>query len=480
MKVLFVASEVTPFCKTGGLADVAGSLPQAIAATGADVRVVVPLYEQVSAEWRRQMTFRTNITVRLAWRNQYCGIFEMEKDGVTYYFIDNKYYFDRRELYGHFDDGERYAFFSKACLDILPYIAFFPDVIHANDWQSALIPIYLKLMYQGDSRYAGIKTMFTIHNIQYQGRFDRSFLGDVIGLDERYFVNGLLEFDGGVCLMKGAIHCADRVTTVSRTYAEEICTAYYGHGLDPILCMEAHKVTGVVNGIDTVTIDPMTDKSLFCNFGVETMEDKLVNKTELQKLVGLKENAETPLIAIVSRLAGHKGMDLIAAVGEELLAEDVQLVVLGKGEYAFEQFFKGLQERYPGKCSANILFSADLANRIYAGADLFLMPSQSEPCGLSQMMAMRYGTVPIVRETGGLKDTVPAYNEFTGEGLGFSFANYNAHEMLETIRYALRTYHNKSAWKTLMTRDMTTDFSWSRSGAEYYALYESMCEEKSE
>ena len=477
MNVLFTASEVTPFCKTGGLADVAGSLPQAIAATGADVRVVVPLYAQIADTFRSQMTFCADITVRLAWRNQYCGIFELKKDGVTYYFIDNKYYFDRPELYGHYDDGERYAFFSKACLDILPTIDYFPDVIHANDWQCALIPVYLKLSYQDDARYRDIKTMFTIHNIQYQGQYDRFFLGDVVGLDDRYFTNGLMELDGGVCLMKGAVHCADRVTTVSRTYAEEIRTPYYGHGLDPILRMEAAKVTGVVNGIDTKTIDPMTDKFIFKNFGVETMEDKVVNKTELQKQLGLPERADVPMIGIISRLAGHKGMDLIDAVAEDLMQEDVQLVVLGKGEYQYEQLFKNLQSRYPKKCSANILFSADLANRIYAGADLFLMPSQSEPCGLSQMMAMRYGTVPVVRETGGLKDTVPAYNECTGEGLGFSFANYNAHEMLETIRYALRTYHNKSAWSTLMTRDMTTDFSWSRSGAEYIALYESMCEE---
>jgi len=478
MKILFVSSEVTPFCKTGGLADVAGSLPQALAQTGADVRVCVPLYQMVDLKTRRQMSFLFDATIRLAWRNQYCGVFELKKDGVTYYFIDNKYYFDRMDLYGHYDDGERYAFFSKACLDILPFLDFFPDVIHANDWQCALIPIYLKLLYQGDIRYTGIKTMFTIHNIQYQGRFSRDFLGDVCGIDDQYFRNGLLAYDNGICLMKGAIHCADRITTVSRTYSEEIRTPEYGHGLDAVLRDSAYKVSGVVNGIDTVTIDPMTDKSLFKNFGVETMEDKTVNKTALQKILGLSEDPDVPMIAIISRLAGHKGMDLIAAVAEELMQEKVQLVVLGKGEYQFEQLFLSLKERYPAKCSANILFSADLANAIYAGADLFLMPSQSEPCGLSQMMAMRYGTVPVVRETGGLKDTVPAYNAYTGEGLGFSFANYNAHEMLDTIRYALRTYEDKAAWKTLMKRDMTTDFSWSRSGGAYIAQYESMCEEK--
>jgi len=478
MKLLFVSSEVTPFCKTGGLADVAGSLPQALAKTGADVRVMVPLYQMVDQKWRREMEFICSTTIRLSWRSQYCGVFMLKKDGVTYYFLDNTYYFDRTDLYGHYDDGERYAFFSKACLDILPKIDFYPDVIHANDWQCALIPVFLKLSYQWNPSYATIKTMFTIHNIQYQGRFRRDFLSDVCGLSDEWFTNGLLAYDDGICLMKGAIYCADRVTTVSRTYADEIRTAYYGHGLDAVLRDCAAKVTGVVNGIDAESINPAVDPFLAKNFTVDTMTDKAFNKADLQKEVGLPIRDDVPLIAIVSRLAGHKGMDLIAAVAEDLMGEDIQLVVLGKGEYTFEQLFLYLNEKYPEKCSANILFSASLANKIYGGADLFLMPSQSEPCGLSQMMAMRYGTVPIVRETGGLKDTVPAYNEYTGEGLGFSFANYNAHEMLETIRYALRIYKDKDAWQSIMKRDMTQDFSWLRSAGEYGALYESMCKER--
>ncbi len=478
MKVLFVSSEVTPFCKTGGLADVAGSLPQALAATGADVRVVVPLYAMMDAKWRREIKYLFHITVRLAWRNQYCGVFELKKDGVTYYFIDNKYYFDRTDLYGHYDDGERYAFFSKACLDVLPHLGFTPDVIHANDWQCALVPIYLRLMYRGDSRYAFIKTLFTIHNIQYQGRFGESFATEVCGLPWQCVENGLLAYDGGVNLMKGAIHCADWITTVSRTYAQEITTPYYGHGLDAVLRDSSWKVSGVVNGIDAKTLDPMTDPYLSQNFGVDSLDGKTVNKLDLQRHMGLREDPDVPVIAIISRLAGHKGMDLIAAVAEPLMQEKINLIVLGRGEHQYEQMFLSLRDRYPAKCAVNVTFSAELANKIYAGADMFLMPSQSEPCGLSQMMAMRYGTLPIVRETGGLKDTVPPYNEYTGEGLGFSFANYNAHEMLDTIRYALRVYEDKEAWVALMKRGMTTDLSWSKSAGAYLALYESICEEK--
>ncbi len=477
MKILFVSGEATPFCKTGGLGDVAGALPRALAKSGADVRVVVPLYDAVDDRWRNQMTFLLHINVRLSWRNQYCGVFELKRDGVTYYFIDNRYYFARHDLYGHFDDGERFAFFSKACLDILPLISFSPDVIHANDWQCALIPIYLSLFYRYNDWYKNIRTVFTIHNIEYQGRFSRHFLGDVAGIDDEYFRNGLLGYDDGICLMKGAIHCADMVTTVSETYAREICTPFYGFGLNSVLSERGERLMGIVNGIDTDIFNPQTDEHLFCQYGSGDLSGKVQNKLELQKLFGLWEHPDTPVIAVISRLVGHKGMDLFYPIYDELLQEDVNLLVLGKGEWKYEQLFLHMREKYPKKCAVNIAFSADLANKIYAGADMFLMPSLSEPCGLSQMIAMRYGTVPIVRETGGLRDTVSPYNEHTGEGLGFTFANYNAHEMLGTIRYALSVYRNKDAWTTLMKRGMESDFSWSNSAAKYMAAYESVCGE---
>ncbi len=480
MKILFVSGEVAPFCKTGGLGDVAGALPQALEKCGADIRVVVPLYEMVDDRWRRQMTFLCNLNVRVSWRNQYCGVFQLKRDGIIYYFIDNRYYFERRELYGHYDDGERFAFFSKACLDILPVIGFMPDVIHANDWQSALIPIYLKLLYSGNEAYNNIRSVFTIHNIQYQGRFDRHFLGDVVGIDDEYFRNGLLAYDDGISLMKGAILCSDRITTVSETYAKEICTSEFGYGLDGVLSQCSGKLSGVVNGIDTVIFNPRTDAHLFSSYSEEDMSGKISNKLELQKLFGLRENPDTPVIAIISRLAGHKGMDLLAPIYDELLQEDVNLVVLGKGEWQYEQMFMQMKEKYPKKCAVNIMFSADLANKMYAGADILLMPSYSEPCGLAQMMAMRYGTVPIVRETGGLRDTVLPYNEYTNEGLGFTFANYNAHEMLGIIRYALSVYRNKDAWHGLMKRGMMTDFSWSNKATKYMEIYKSICEETKE
>ncbi len=474
MKILFVSSEVTPFCKTGGLGDVAGSLPQALAKTGADVRVILPLYEMVSDEWRRQMTQIRIAQIRLSWRVQNCGIFELKRDGVTYYFLNNEYYFKRRELYGHYDDGERFAFFSKAVLDVLPIIDFMPDVIHANDWETALVPIYLRLCYNKDDRYNRIKTVFTIHNIEYQGHFHRDFLGDVAGIDDEYFRNGILAYDSGVCLMKGAIVCSDYITTVSPTYAKEIRTPYYGHGLDGILRDNEQKLRGVLNGIDMDTFDPRTDTHQFVNYGADTLSAKTENKLALMSMLGLKPDADVPLIAIVTRLTEHKGIDLIGAIFDELMGESVNVVVLGKGDWRYEQMFDQMKRKYPKKVSVNILFSSDLADKIYGGADIMLMPSKSEPCGLAQMIAMRYGTVPIVRETGGLGDTVFPYREDTGDGNGFTFKNYNAHDMLYVIRKAIGLYHNKSVWSKLMVRGMTSDFSWNKSAGEYIDIYKAL------
>ena len=474
MKILFVSSEVTSFCKTGGLGDVAGSLPLALKTQGDDVRVILPLYEAVGVEWRRRMKKRCSIQINLSWRRQLCSVFELEHNSVTYYFVDNEYYFKRRELYGHYDDGERFAFFSRTVLEVLPSIDFIPDVIHANDWETALVPIYLRLSYSGDTRYENIKTVFTIHNIEYQGHFHRDFLADVAGIDDEHFRSGLLAYNDGICLMKGAIICADFITTVSPSYAQEIKTPYYGHGLDAILRDNEYKLRGVLNGIDMDDNDPSNNTHLFRNYSVSTLEDKAYNKTELQTMLGLKADTSVPVIAIVTRLTEHKGIDLIGAIFDDLMGEAVNVVVLGKGDWRYEQMFEQMKRKYPGKVSVNILFSSDLATKIYAGADIMLMPSKSEPCGLAQMIAMRYGTVPVVRETGGLRDTVFPYREDTDEGNGFTFKNYNAHDMLYTIRRAIAMYNDGDLWRKLMVRGMTGDYSWGRSAGYYLDIYKSL------
>ncbi len=475
MKLLFCASEAAPFCKTGGLADVAGALPKALADLGLEVSVVLPLYDAVPDWARREMTFVRMLHVPLAWRNQTCGIFSLQRDGVTWYFLDNGYYFRRRDLYGHYDDGERFAFFSKAVVDMIPALELDINIIHANDWQTALIPVYLKCLYGKDPRYAGLRTVFTIHNIAYQGAFPRGFLSDVAGIDDAFFRSGLLAYNDGINLLKSAIVLSDALTTVSPTYARELLTAYYGCGLDGILRENQKKFTGILNGIDTRSYDPQTDESLAVHYSAADRAGKREDKRLLQSELGLPVQPEVPVAAIVTRLAEHRGIDLLAAVLEELLQQDLQLVVLGLGEWRYEQLFQEARRRYPGKLSVNILFSEDLARRIYAGADLLLMPSKSEPCGLSQMVAMRYGTLPLVRETGGLADTVQAYNAATGEGNGFSFTNYNAHDMLYTLQAAVSLYReDKAAWDTLVRRGMETDFSWNTSAARYLSLYRSL------
>lgn len=467
MKVLFATSEAYPFAMSGGLADVSGALPKALRRRFVGCRIVMPLYSQISDELKEKMTFITSITVPVAWRRQYCGIFEAHLDGVIYYFIDNQYYFKREGLYGHYDDAERFAFFSRALLEILPHIGFTPDVIHCNDWQTAMVPVFLNEFYKQDPFYANIKTVFTIHNIQYQGRYGKELYGDVLGLPEGR--ESIVEYDNCVNLMKGAIQCADKVTTVSPTYSREILEPYYSHGLDNILKEFTYKLTGIVNGIDVDVYNPETDPLIYKNFTAETISDKAVNKRLLQEEMGLPVRDDAPVIGMVTRLVKHKGLDLVKHVFEELLKADLQFVILGSGEWEFETFFYEMAQKHPEKVALKLGFDQRLAHRIYAGADIFLMPSKSEPCGLAQMVALRYGTVPIVRETGGLNDTIT--DSQSGEGNGFTFKNFNAHEMQESVWRAIGGYNDKNGWDILRKRAMNCDNSWGTSANAYIRLY---------
>ncbi len=468
MKVLYAASEALPFIASGGLADVAGSLPQALRKRLIGCRVVMPLYDGIKQELKDSMKFITNISVPVAWRRQYCGIFEARAGGVIYYLLDNQYYFKRDALYGFYDDAERFAFFSRAILEILPHIDFKPDIIHCNDWQTALTPLYYSTMYANQPGYENIKTVLTIHNIQYQGVYGEELLDNVVGIDHAH--KSLIEYDGAVNLMKGGIECANAVTTVSPSYAKEILDPWYSHGLDTILRERSYKLRGILNGIDVENYNPETDKDVFKNYSVDNMRGKAVNKRELQKLLGLPEKSDTPVMGMVSRLVSHKGLDLCKAVLDELLSTtDIQLVVLGSGDYQYEEFFRGLAERYPDKVGLCLGFIPDLARKIYAGSDMFLMPSKSEPCGLSQMVALRYGSIPIVRETGGLRDSVRDSGD--GEGNGFVFSSYNAHDMLHAIRRAVEGYQDKKGWPILVKRAMESDNSWGKSANEYIRMY---------
>ena len=466
-KILFVASEARPFIATGGLADVIGSLPQALAKDPKyDIRVVLPLYSDIKPEFRRKTSFLGNIYVPLSWRNQYCGVFTCEKDGVTFYFIDNEQYFKRKGCYGHYDDVERFAFFSRAVLEILPFINFYPDVLHCHDWQAACAAIYLKTLYCQRPEYQFIRALFTIHNIEYQGKCSLDILGDLFGIPEEY--RNLVEYDGCVNLMKGAIECCERFSTVSPTYANEIKTAQYAHGLESIICRNQEKLTGILNGIDVDMYNPETDSALFANYSAENLDGKSICKTELQKMLGLPVK-DVPMIAMITRLVSHKGLELVKTVAEDILHENVQFVLLGTGDTTYEDYFRNLGSKYEGKMSANIAFNGDLSKKIYSGADIFLMPSVSEPCGLSQMIASRYATVPVVRETGGLFDSIKPYG---AGGNGFTFASCNPYDMLYVIHEALDTYKNTEAWKCLMKKAAKVDFSWLKSADEYKKLYE--------
>lgn len=472
--VLFVASEANPYLGSGGLADVIGSLPKTLAANGKyDVRVVMPLYGDISDKYRSQMRFLMNFNVPLAWRNQYCGVFSLKADGVTFYFIDNEYYFKRSGLYGFYDDGERFAYFSKAALEMMVHLDYYPEILHCHDWQTALSVVYLKTLYANRYGYDHIKALFTIHNIEYQGKYGYDCLGDLFGLPES--VKPALDYDGCLNLMKGAIQFSDRFSTVSRMYANEIKNPFFAHGLQYAICENEFKLTGILNGIDEMVYNPETDEKLFRNYSADDTSGKAVCKKELQKMLGLPEKDDAPLISIISRLVPAKGLDLVKCVIEELLAENVQVVILGKGESDYEDYFRILADRYSGKCRAIIAYNKDLASKIYSASDIFLMPSKQEPCGLSQMIACRYGAVPVVRATGGLFDSISPYNnDMRNGGNGFVFGNYNAHEMLYVIKDAVYTFGNKDEWRGIMKRAMTTDFSWKKSSGEYEKLYDNM------
>lgn len=471
MKCLFCTSEARPFAASGGLADVSGSLPEVLRQRLVGCRVVMPLYEEVPEELRENMQFITSLSVSVSWRRQYCGVFKARCGGVIYYLLDNQYYFKRKGLYGHYDDAERFAFLSRAALEILPYLDFKPDVIHCNDWQTALIPVYYSLFYANNDWYQGIKTVFTIHNIQYQGKYGDEILEDVFGIP--FSQRSLLEFDGCVNLMKGAIETAHCVTTVSPTYAQEILDPWYSHGLHPILKERMWKLSGILNGIDVNGYNPESDPEIYCNFSADAPEGKEKNKEELQKRLGLEQKPDVPLIGMVTRLVAHKGLDLVKEVFCELMdTQNVQVAILGSGDWEYESFFKAMQEKYPGRVSAVFGFIPELSRKIYAGSDLFLMPSKSEPCGLSQMIALRYGSVPIVRETGGLKDSISDSGD--GQGNGFTFKTYDAYDMLYAVRRALEGYANPEEWKKLVARAMRCDNSWGRSANEYIKLYRSL------
>ncbi len=471
MNILFAASEALPYAASGGLADVAGSLPAAIVDKGHDCRVVIPLYKCISGEMRDSLTFLTNITVDVSWRKQYCGIFTGIYKGVTYYFIDNEYYFGRDGIYGFYDDCERFVFYSRAVLEMIRCIDFKPDIIHANDWQAAMIPVYYQIFYKYQQGYENIHTVFTIHNIQYQGKYGKEVLNELMGIP--LYHTGLLEYDGCVNMMKGAIETADKITTVSPSYAWEILDPWYSHGLDRALNTKQYKLCGFLNGIDVDGYNPETDPAIPANYSLKDMAGKAKCKQALLEELRLQDGDE-PIIGIVTRFVSHKGIDLIRYVFEDILNLGYKFAILGSGEKIFEDFFKEMAWRHPGRVSVTLGFVPQLARRIYAGADMFLMPSQSEPCGLAQMVAMRYGTLPIVRETGGLRDTV---RDGGGEnGNGFTFKTYNAHDMLGACNRARNAYKDKEHWKTLQRTAMEGDFSWNTSAELYMGLYRELVE----
>ncbi|MBR4827565.1 MAG: glycogen synthase [Oscillospiraceae bacterium] len=465
VRVLFASSEVAPFAASGGLADVAGSLPVYLNRSNCDVRVILPLYGSVSKAWRDKMRFVTYCYVSLSWRSAYCGIFELKDRGVTYYFIDNEQYFMRDSLYGEYDDGERFAFFSKAVIEALCRIDFEPDIIHCNDWQTAMIPVYLR-DYRWVGKLAAVKTLFTIHNIQFQGQYDPYILGDIFGLPESDLP--LMTWDGCLNLMKAAIELSDKVNTVSPTYAGEILDPWYSFGLDPLLKGLQFKLCGILNGIDFDTWNPETDPAIAANYSADDQEGKLACKKDVLSEFGLDDDGR-PLAVMIARLTEQKGVDLLAPIMDEVIKNGIQVAILGTGDSKYEQIFSEMSARYPGSCSARIAYNTALSKRMYAGADIFLMPSKTEPCGLAQMQAMRYGTVPIVRKTGGLSDSVRDCGD--GQGWGFTFQNYEPWDLYGAMIRAKDLYYDWDAWKEVRTRALRCDTSWSRSAESYKYLY---------
>lgn len=474
-KILFAASEAVPFIKTGGLADVTGSLPKYFDRKKYDVRIILPKYLCMDERFRGQLHFKCHFYVNLSWRKQYAGIFEAKQDGITYYFVDNEFYFAGDKPYNElYQDIEKFAYFSKAVLEALPFLDFCPDIIHCHDWQTGLIPVLLKDSFHGGDFYRNMKSVITIHNLKFQGVWDVKTIQRFTELPDYYFTPDKLEAYKDGNLLKGGIVYADAITTVSNTYAEEIKMPFYGEGLDGLMRARANSLRGIVNGIDYDDFNPETDKYIVQQYTAKNFrKEKVKNKKALQQQLGLPVDEKKFMVGIVSRLTDQKGLDLVQGVMDELCSDDMQLVVLGTGDERYENMFRHYDWKYHDRVSAQIYYSEEMSHRIYAGCDAFLMPSLFEPCGLSQLMALRYGTVPIVRETGGLRDTVQPYNEFENTGTGFSFANYNAHEMLGSVRYAKYIYYNKRReWNKIIDRDMAADFSWGTSAAKYQELYD--------
>lgn len=476
--ILFVASEGVPFIKTGGLADVTGSLPKYIDKRYFDVRVIMPRYTCMKQEMQEKLKYRTHFYMDFHWNNVYVGVLEAELDNIHYYFIDNEKYFGDYRPYG--DDPvyeiEKFAFFSKAVLSALPLIDFKPQILHCHDWQTGLVPVYLKERFQGNPFFHGMKTIMTVHNLKFQGRWDVKTVQEITGLSDYYFTTDKLECYKDANILKGGLVFADAITTVSKTYAEEIKNDFYGEGLNGLLCARSRDLRGIVNGIDYEEYNPETDPAIVANYNQENFrKQKIKNKRALQNELGFSQEGNKFLIGLVSRLTDQKGLDLVAYIMDELCQDDIQLVVLGTGEERYENMFRHFDWKYSDKVSANIYYSEEMSHKVYASCDAFLMPSLFEPCGLSQLIALRYGTVPIVRETGGLKDTVEPYNEYESKGTGFCFSNYNAHEMLGMIRYAEHVYyHKKREWNKIVDRAMLKDFSWSASARKYQEMYDWM------
>ena len=473
-KILFVAGEAAPFITTGGLGEVVGSLPKNLMEQdeNIDVRIILPLYEEVTAKFKDQLDLIATVFVVLGWRNQYCGVFTAKAGKVTYYFIDNEYYFKRADCYGHFDDGERFAFFGKAVLNILEAIDFVPDIIHMHDWQSAVISVYLKTVYA--DKFKDIKTVFTVHNIEYQGKYSMAILSDVFDLP--YESKDILEFDGEINLVKGALICSDIISTVSPAYAREIHEHRAAHGLDVIVNEQTHKLRGILNGIDTESYNPATDEKLFANYDASDFSKKRDNKFQLQMIMNLTPMDDMPVIGIITRLVSHKGIDLIVSAMNEFVELPVQFVILGSGDRGYELALESFAERFPDKIALKIGFNNEFARRIYAGADMFLMPSKFEPCGISQMIAARYGTVPLVRETGGLKDSVVRYEADGEKGTGFTFTEYKSEKVVELVKNAVEVYKDTQKWNRLVKRVIECDFSWKNSTLEYLKIYAELLE----
>lgn len=474
MKILYVTSEAHPFIKTGGLADVAGSLPKALKKKRQDIRVVLPLYSQIPKVYRDKMNYIGYYYVDIAWKHRYVGVFELEHDGVIYYFLDNESYFYRNNIYGEFDDAERFIFFSKAVVVLPKYLDFKVDVIHANDWHSGLVPVYVNDFRNGDDFYKDVRTVYTIHNLKYQGIFGRDAFY-ITGLPSGYMNFNDLEFHDAISFMKAGIVHSTKFNTVSQTYAKEITTEFFGEGLQDVINFHSDKLSGIVNGIDYDIWNPKKDKIINTRYDIKSLSKKVKNKTALQREYGLPEREDVVMIGMVTRLTSMKGIDLIRHILEELLHEDIQFVVLGTGVVEYEEMFKYFEYKYPDKMAARMYFSSDESNKIYAASDLYMMPSLAEPCGISQLIAMRYGTLPIVRETGGLSDTVIPFNRFTNEGTGFTFSNINAHELLFKTQEAIRLYYDdKEIFNKLIENAMTSVFNWRKSSKEYLELYRSL------